>query len=155
MLQFITHQTEKYNTIEGAKIALKGGCRWIQLRMKNSSEDEILKTALMLKEICFKYGATLIIDDHVSICKMINADGVHLGKNDMCPKEASKILGCNVVVGGTANTYEDIEMLVAKGVDYIGLGPFRFTKTKENLSPVLGLEGYKNIMKRCEDLLRT
>ena len=83
MLQFITHNTEKYNTIEGAKLALEGGCRWIQLRMKDSSEDEIFRAGFIIQQLCFKYGATLIIDDHVSICKMLNADGVHLGKNDM------------------------------------------------------------------------
>lgn len=151
MLQFITHNTEKYNTIEGAKLALEGGCRWIQLRMKDSSEDEIFRAGFIIQQLCFKYGATLIIDDHVSICKMLNADGVHLGKNDMCPLEAREILGENKVIGGTANTFDDIVSLVQKGVDYVGLGPFRFTTTKKNLSPILGLDGYIDIIKKCDE----
>ncbi|MDR2692557.1 MAG: thiamine phosphate synthase, partial [Dysgonamonadaceae bacterium] len=95
------------------------------------------------------YGADLYINDHVEICRRIGATGVHLGKSDMPPGEARKILGKNFIIGGTANTFEDILRLNAEGVDYIGLGPFRFTATKKNLSPVLGLPGYKQIMEQC------
>ena len=109
--------------------------------MKNAPRTEIVKTGFVLQELCYKYGATLIIDDEVQICKDLNSDGVHLGKNDMDPEEARKILGNTKVIGGTANTFEDIVTLVNKGVDDIGLGPFRFTTTKDNLSPILGIEG--------------
>jgi thiamine-phosphate pyrophosphorylase len=68
---------------------------------------------------------------------------------DMPPREARKILGDSFIIGGTANTFEDILHLKAEGVDYIGLGPFRFTSTKKNLSPVLGLSGYLQIMGQC------
>jgi thiamine-phosphate pyrophosphorylase len=79
----------------------------------------------------------------------VNATGVHLGKTDMPPAEARRILGDGFIIGGTANTFEDIRRLTDEGVDYIGLGPFRFTATKKNLSPILGLEGYKDILSRC------
>ena len=151
MLQFITNKTEKYDILESAKIALEGGCKWIQLRMKNSLQSEIFRTGFELQQLCYQYGATLIIDDEVEICKDLNCDGVHLGKEDMDPLKARAILGETKVIGGTANTYEDIVNLVEKGVDYIGLGPFRFTTTKEKLSPILGIEGYRNILDKCKE----
>lgn len=149
MLQFITHQNNQYSTIEGAKEALEGGCKWIQLRMKDSTIDEVKATALELKEICKKYEALLILDDHVELTAELEIDGVHLGKCDMPPADARKKIGEQYIIGGTANTFEDIQQLVAQDVDYIGLGPFRFTETKKKLSPVLGLEGYKKIMEEC------
>ncbi|MCU6769920.1 thiamine phosphate synthase [Barnesiella propionica] len=149
MLQFITHQNNQYSTIEGAKEALEGGCKWIQLRMKDSTIDEVKATALELKEICKKYEALLILDDHVELTAELEIDGVHLGKYDMPPADARKKIGEQYIIGGTANTFEDIQQLVAQDVDYIGLGPFRFTETKKKLSPVLGLEGYKKIMEEC------
>lgn len=148
-LLFITHQTERYTCLQSVEIALKGGCRMIQLRMKEAPPREVEQTGILAKSLCRKYGADLYIDDHVEICRRIGATGVHLGKSDMPPGEARKILGKNFIIGGTANTFEDILRLNAERVDYIGLGPFRFTATKKNLSPVLGLSGYKQIMKQC------
>jgi thiamine-phosphate pyrophosphorylase len=98
---------------------------------------------------CRDHNVKLIINDNVELAKTIGSDGVHLGKSDMNPADARKILGENVIIGGTANTFEDIERLAKQNVNYIGLGPFRFTSTKKNLSPVLGLEGYENILKQC------
>ena len=150
-LLFITHQTEKYSYLDAVYIALEGGCHHIQLRMKDVSPSDIEKTAMQAKEICNRYGAKLYIDDHVAICKNSSAAGIHLGKLDMPPLDARKILGAGFIIGGTANTYEDIYRLNNEGADYIGLGPFRFTTTKKNLSPILGLSGYKNIMQKCRE----
>ena len=146
MLQFITHSNEKYDYLTSAIEALKGGCHWIQLRMKNIPEQTVIATALQLKEYCRKYNAKLILDDHVQATLKTGADGVHLGKNDMSPSDARKILGNGYIIGGTANTLDDIERLIKEGVDYIGLGPFRYTETKKNLSPILGIDGYKKIL---------
>lgn len=150
-LQFITHRTERYDFMESAAIALAGGCRWIQLRMKDCSFKETLETAINMKALCLQYGATLIIDDHVSITASIQAHGVHLGKNDMSVPEARNILGSDYIIGGTANTFNDLKRLVSEGVNYVGLGPFRFTQTKQNLSPVIGLEGYRRIIEQCTE----
>ena len=145
-LQFITHYTEQYTYAESARMALEGGCRWIQLRMKNASREEWLQTGAEVEALCRRYGATFIIDDHVDMVKILNADGVHLGKNDMLIDEARRILGPGHIIGGTANTIEDVEMHARRGADYIGCGPYRFTTTKERLAPVLGTEGYRKIM---------
>ena len=147
MLQFITHYTDTIGYLDSVRIALEGGCRWVQLRMKNATVDEIRPVALEAQRLCREAGATFIIDDHVALVKEIGADGVHLGKNDMPIDEARRILGPTYIIGGTANTFEDVLMHYHNGADYIGCGPFRFTTTKEKLSPVLGLEGYRNIVR--------
>lgn len=146
MIQFITHKNERYGYTEGARLALEGGCRWIQLRMKDATDDEARPIACEILKMCKEYGAKFIIDDRVSLTKEIGADGVHLGKNDMPVDEARRILGTDYIIGGTANTFEDIKRLARQGADYIGCGPFRFTTTKKNLSPVLGLDGYTDIV---------
>ena len=146
MVQFITHYTERYSHLDSVRIALEGGCRWIQLRMKEASPKDILPIAKEAMSLCRKYDATFIIDDFVELAKQIGADGVHLGKNDMPIAEARKILGKDFIIGGTANTFEDVQMLYKTGANYIGCGPFRFTTTKKNLSPILGLEGYQQII---------
>ena len=146
MVQFITHYTERYTYLDSVRIALEGGCRWIQLRMKEASPKDILPIAKEAMSLCRKYDATFIIDDFVELAKQIGADGVHLGKNDMPIAKARKILGKDFIIGGTANTFEDVQMLYKAGANYIGCGPFRFTTTKKNLSPTLGLEGYQQII---------
>lgn len=151
MIQFITHSNERYDHVEGAKLALQGGCRWIQLRMKDAMETDFLRAAKKIRRLCDEYHATFILDDHVEWVGLTGADGVHLGKNDMPVDEARKMLGRNKIIGGTANTFEDVERLSRQGADYIGCGPFRFTTTKKNLSPVLGLEGYRDITAQMKD----
>lgn len=149
-LQFITHFTEKYSYFDAARLALEGGCRWIQLRMKEASEAEVEAEAIRVRDLCRKYGATFIIDDHVALAKKVQADGVHLGKNDMPIEEARRILGDAFIIGGTANTFEDVKRHWQAGANYIGCGPFRFTTTKKNLSPILGLEGYRQILQQMK-----
>lgn len=148
-LQFITHYTQEYSYIDSARIALEGGCRWIQLRMKDTCEELMTETALKVQEMCKEYGATFIIDDNVMLAKRIGADGVHLGKSDMPIKEARKIVGEEFIIGGTVNSFEDILFNKQTALpNYFGCGPFRFTSTKKNLAPILGYDGYKNIINR-------
>lgn len=141
MLQFITHTSDRLEDV------LRGGCRWVQLRMKDATDEEVLAVGAEVHRLCRKYGATFIVDDRVGLVGPLDADGVHLGKNDMAPSEARKILGAKII-GATANTMEDVERALAEGADYLGIGPFRFTTTKKNLAPVLGLDGYRRIMAR-------
>ena len=146
MIQFITHSNNRYGYVDGARLALEGGCRWVQLRMKEATEAEFMAAAAEIGRLCKEHGATFVLDDHVEWVEKTGSDGVHLGKNDMPIDEARKILGSDKIIGGTANTFEDVERLYRQGADYIGCGPFRFTTTKKNLSPVLGLEGYQHII---------
>lgn len=150
MIQFITHSNTRYDYVEGARLALEGGCRWIQLRMKDAQEVDFLLAAKQIGAMCKEYGATFILDDHVEWVGITGADGVHLGKNDMPVDEARNQLGANRIIGGTANTFEDVERLWRQGANYIGCGPYRFTITKKNLSPVLGLDGYRHIISKMK-----
>ena len=149
-LQFISHQNEKMTYLDGIREALAGGCKWIQLRMKGSTDEEVRPIALKIKKLCKEQNATFLIDDRVQLVKELQIDGVHLGKNDMPIAEARKILGDDFIIGGTANTFEDIKAHYEAGADYIGCGPFRFTTTKEKLSPILGLEGYREIIQKMK-----
>lgn len=148
-LQFITHHNDRYSYIDSARLALEGGCRWIQLRMKGVNENEVEHTAILIQEMCKERGATFIIDDNVLLAKRIGADGVHLGKEDMPIAEARAILGQGYIVGATVNSFDDI-MTHLRGArpDYFGCGPYRFTTTKERLAPTLGAEGYRSIVHR-------
>ena len=151
-LQFITHHNERYSYIDSARIALEGGCRWIQLRMKEADEAILESAAITIQRMCREYGATFIIDDNVALTKRIGADGVHLGKNDMPVAEARKMLGEGYIIGATVNTFDDIvNALHTATPDYFGCGPFRHTTTKRNLAPILGLEGYRHIISRMRE----
>lgn len=152
MLQYISHFTPQISYTEGIRMALEGGCRWIQLRMKDAPAEEIIACAEEVIPLCRRHGAKFLLDDHVELVRQLGADGVHLGKNDMPVDEARKILGPDIIIGGTANTMEDIIRLHKQGADYIGCGPFRFTTTKKNLSPILGLDGYKSIVLKMKEL---
>ena len=165
MIQFISHYTERYSYLDGIRMALDGGCRWIQLRMKRPQTtanvpaadeeqrylDTLRETALQAQTLCRHYDATFIIDDHVALVKEIGADGVHLGKNDMPIAEARRILGNDCIIGGTANTFEDVRKHYEASANYIGCGPFRFTTTKQGLSPILGLDGYRSIVRQMKE----
>lgn len=149
-LQLITHPVNGRSEIEGARLALEGGCKWVQLRMKETPVEEVKKVALELLPLCKQYEAVMIIDDYVELAKEVGADGVHLGKMDMNPKDARAILGDEFIIGGTCNSFDDI-LSIKDDVDYIGCGPFRFTTTKKKLAPVLGLEGYQEIVWKCRE----
>lgn len=145
-LQYISYGNtfeEQYNNILSA---LDAGIQWIQLRWKNANENEIHQLAEKIKIKCDEYPAVLIINDYPKIAKNTDAHGVHLGLNDLPIPEVKKILNPNQWIGGTANTLNDVLQRINEQVTYIGLGPFRYTSTKKNLSPILGIEGYKKII---------
>lgn len=150
-IQFITHENDRFSYIEGAKLALSGGCKWVQLRMKNATDEEFISVGHKILHLCRSHQATFIVDDRVHLVNELGADGVHLGKNDMPVDKARAMLGKEKIIGGTANTFADIQKLAADGVDYIGCGPFRYTTTKQNLAPLLGLEGYETLLKQMEE----
>lgn len=143
-LHFITSDDGALSHIEQIKIVLDSGVTWVQLRAKNLNEKEFLKLAEATKDLTDQYKASLIINDHHLIASMVEASGVHIGKEDASPQEARKFL-LEQIVGGTANDLNDVKRIISH-VDYIGLGPLRFTKTKKKLSAILGLEGFKNII---------
>lgn len=150
-LHFISQENERMSHIDSIRLALEAGCRWIQLRVKNRPEEEVLPIAWEATRLCDCYGAKLIINDFPRVALAVDAYGLHLGLTDMPVPEARALVGVEMIIGGTANTWEDIARRVDEGADYVGLGPFRFTNTKQNLSPILGLEGYLPLMTQMRE----
>lgn len=148
-LQYISQGETHEEQLRNIHEALDAGCDWIQLRHKNAGEEALLQLGESVKKLCSDYRATFIMNDHPVLAKMIDADGVHLGLTDMSISAARAILG-NKIIGGTANTYDDVMKRIAEKADYVGVGPLRFTTTKENLSPVLGFGGYAEINNRMK-----
>ena len=155
MLQFITHPSERNSLAEEVQMALEGGCKWIQLRLKDATDEEFRQTALEIIPMCKENEAFLVFDDRVELAMEMSVHGVHLGKNDMNPLVARETMGAEAIIGCTANTAADIKAFRGWDVDYVGLGPFPPTTTRAKLSPLLGLEGYAAIVKevRQADIL--
>lgn len=149
MLQYITSTSSPVSVVEQVRQVLEGGCRWIQVRMKDASDEEITKAMEEIKPMCLDKEAFLILNDRVELAKTLDVGGVHIGKMDMLPSQARMILGPAAVIGVTANTIDDVLAVQALDIDYIGIGPYRYTETKKNLAPVLGLEGIEAI---CRDM---
>lgn len=147
-LQYISNGISVNEQLESIQKALDSGCSWIQLRFKN--ENEVEKLAEKVKILCSSYQATFIVNDFVHVAKNVEADGLHLGLEDESVASAREILGENKIIGGSTNTFEDVLKRIEEKCDYIGLGPFRFTQTKDRLSPVLGLGKYAFIQQELE-----
>jgi thiamine-phosphate pyrophosphorylase len=150
-LQYISQGDTQEEQLNNIQKALEFGCRWIQLRFKKANAETLEQTALLAKELCQKFDALFIINDHINLAKKIDADGVHLGLTDSSIQEARELLGDKKIIGGTANSYEDVIQRYHERCNYVGLGPYKFTITKEKLSPIVGLEGYKEIISKLEN----
>jgi thiamine-phosphate pyrophosphorylase len=145
-LYYISQQTKTKTHTTAIREVLEAGCRLVQLRIKDEPEEKVLQQAQEAKALCDRYQAKLIVNDFPHIAAAIGAWGIHVGLQDMPVAAVRSIVGKQMIVGGTANTFEHVQQRAQEGVDYIGLGPYRFTTTKQKLSPVLGLEGYQRIM---------
>lgn len=152
MLQYITNTDCALPVVDQVAAVIEGGCRWIQIRMKEATDEEVAEVVEKVKPLCLKEEAFLLLNDRVELAKELNVGGVHVGKSDMSPAKARAILGAAAVIGVTANTIEDIIAVKDLDIDYIGIGPYAATTTKKNLSPILGLEGIGNICREMRQL---
>lgn len=150
-LHYISQGNTPKEHLENIQKACSSGAELVQLRLKNISEKKHLKWAQEAREITSHFQTRLIINDDYKIAKTVKADGVHLGSTDVCPTVARTHLYTWQMIGGSAHNLQDCENLISKDVDYISLGPFRFTNTKANIPTILGLNGYTAIM----DVLKT
>jgi len=131
----------------------EAGARWIQVRMKNAEPQYWINTACAVVKICREHGAVCIINDSVAVAIAAAADGVHLGKEDGNWREARRELGRSMLLGGTVNNEKDAARAIkANCLDYVGVGPWRFTATKKNLSPVLGESGVRLLVAMMDGL---
>lgn len=121
---------------EAVEQAISGGCTLVQLREKNCSTRDFLKTAFKIKEICGKHNVPLIINDRVDIALAVDCDGVHVGQNDMPARVARRLLGDDKIIGVSASNLEKAIEAQNDGADYIGVGALFSTSTKANTNPV-------------------
>ena len=147
-LHYISQAADGSSHLEAIEKVLLAGGKWIQLRVKNQGEEAVLPLAIAAAALCKKHGAKLIVNDYPHVALKAGADGVHLGLDDMPVALARTIVGPGMIIGGTANTFAHLQQRAGEGADYIGLGPYRFTTTKQKLSPVIGLEGYVNLLEQ-------
>lgn len=152
MLQFITNTEASATPAEQIRGFISGGGRWVQIRMKEASDEEIEKVVADVKPLCLETETFLLLDDRVELAKKLDVGGVHLGREDMLPSRARMLLGPAAVIGVTANTLDDIKAVRSLDIDYIGMGPYADTKTKKNLAPILGLEGIRDLCTGMERL---
>jgi thiamine-phosphate pyrophosphorylase len=146
-LMCITQDLGPMPPVEQAARLCSAGARWIQLRMKGAPQDEWLAAAHKVVAICRNYGAICIINDSVEIALQTGADGAHLGHKDMDWIEARRLLGPDRILGGTVNRTHEAEKAARAGcLDYVGVGPLRFTRTKKDLAPLQGFDGIRTFL---------
>lgn len=143
---YITHPNDRFSYEEQVIAVLKGGANWIQYRKKEGKSEDLLREVLSLKKIIKSYKATLIINDYVDLAIEVDADGVHVGKEDEHPSSVRERIGKDKIIGFSTNSYADLLEYSEFDINYFGLGPFKFTTTKQKLSDVIGIEGYETII---------
>lgn len=144
-LQYISQGSTETDQLAGIQRVLDAGIKWVQVRWKEADQAELSNLLEIVKPLCQSYNAYLCINDQVELAKEFEADALHLGLNDSPIAESRAIVGSATLIGGTANNFQDIKQRIEERVDYIGLGPLRFTSTKKSLSPILGYQGYEEI----------
>lgn len=151
MLQYITNTDCGVPVVDQVKAVIEGGGRWIQIRMKDASDEEISEVIGEIMPLCLETESFLILNDRVELAKTLQVGGVHLGREDMLPAQARTVLGAGAVIGVTANTFDDVLAVRALDIDYIGIGPFKYTSTKKKLAPILGLEGIRDLCRKMHE----
>ncbi|KAI9485423.1 MAG: Hydroxyethylthiazole kinase family-domain-containing protein [Benjaminiella poitrasii] len=130
--------------------ALEGGVTLVQLREKDTETGPFIDFARKVKELTRRYGVPLIINDRLDVAQAVDAEGVHIGQDDMPLKQARAILGPKKIIGVSCNTEEEAAIAIRDGADYLGIGAVWFTSTKKNIKEPLGIEGVKKILKSME-----
>lgn len=124
--------TENQTLYEQLEDALIGGVTCVQLREKNLSEEDFIQEAVEIRELCRKYNVPLIINDNLNVAIKSNADGIHVGQEDVSAAEIRKLVGDNFIIGVTAKTVEQAKKAENDGADYIGVGAVFPSPTKTN-----------------------
>jgi thiamine-phosphate pyrophosphorylase len=129
---------------EAAAAAIAGGVKLIQYRAKNLSKREAYSRSLRLRELAHQNGVTLLINDWADLALAVQADGVHLGQDDLPPSAARAVLGPGRIIGVSAHTPEQAKAAESEGADYLGIGPIFPSRTKQGRPP-LGCDSLRRI----------
>lgn len=151
MLQFITKSDSQINVVEQIKGAIAGGCRWIQVNMKDASDDDIKCVINEVKPLCQESESILILSDRVELVKELELDGVHLDKGAMLPTQAREILGAGPIIGVVANSFSDISQIRYFDIDYISVGPYKHPESSTADSPIISTDDYASIMEQIHE----
>lgn len=116
--------------LQQVQCALKGGVTCVQLREKHLDDEEFLKEAIAMKQLCEQYHVPFIINDNVDIAIKCHADGVHVGQNDMDVKEVRSLVGDKMMIGVSTQTLDQALKAQRDGADYLGVGSMFVTTTK-------------------------
>lgn len=137
-------------TGETAQAIMDGGAKILQLRAKKLSSRKFLETARIIRKITKDRGAVFIVNDRVDIALMTDADGVHLGQDDLPVKEARRLLGNNKIIGYSTHNLREARVAKKLPVDYISFGPIFPTKTKEDAQMPKGIKGLSEVRKAVD-----
>jgi thiamine-phosphate pyrophosphorylase len=136
----------QFSHLELAELAIAGGADTIQFREKSGETRQMIYIAEQMQALCKTAGVTFIINDRVDVALASHADGVHLGQSDFPIPLARKLLGNEVIIGGSAGTLEEARNCLLEGADYIGFGPVYPTLSKEDAGPAGGRELLKQVV---------
>ncbi len=129
--------TTNRRDLEGIVLqALKAGAKMVQYREKFLNDNEKISQAKLLASLCKKYNSLFIVNDRIDIALAVDADGVHLGQEDIPTKIARKLLGSDKIIGRSTHSLEEIKRAEDEGCDYIGIGPIFSSETKKKLNPI-------------------
>lgn len=132
-------------TLEVVQEAVAAGVQVVQLREKTFSSRELVEIGLAIREITRQHGVHFIVNDRVDVALAVEADGVHLGQQDIPVKYARQIMGSQKIIGISATTLAEALEARKAGADYLGVGPIFTTQSKPDAAAALGLEGLKQI----------
>lgn len=150
---YLTQDLPNRSHAEQTRIACEAGANWIQYRCLSKTDEELIAEIHEVAAICDDWGVTLVLTDHFHLLDQVDAQGVHVEDMKADFKAIRNQIGEDKTLGGSANTFEDVcRMNQAGQVDYIGLGPFSITLTKPNNYPLLGIDGYKTILQKMDDI---
>lgn len=150
-IYFISQDIIGYPHADQIEDVCSAGVRMVQFRSKTLSIEQQINEGKAIREICTKYQCYFIVNDSPQIAKACGADGVHLGSDDILIEEARKILGEEKIIGYACSSLEEFQKLLNKDIDYLSIGPYKFTETKANLPAVLGLDGYQHIFRQLKE----
>ncbi|CAG7622401.1 thiamine phosphate synthase [Paenibacillus allorhizosphaerae] len=129
---------EGKSALHTVREALRGGVTMVQLREKKAQLRDTLKAGAALRELCREYGVPFIVNDRVDVAMLLEADGVHVGQDDLPAREARKLLGDDKIIGVSAGTMEEAEWAMEQGADYLGVGAVYATLTKGDAGAPIG-----------------
>jgi thiamine-phosphate pyrophosphorylase len=146
-LYMVTVESAGRTHLEVAEAALKGGAITIQYRDKVSSSRVMMERAVAIRKLTEEHDALFIVNDRIDIAMAAEADGVHLGQDDVDIDTAKRIMGNNYIIGISATNYDEAIVAANKGADYVGVGPIFPTLSKDDVAEPIGIEGLSKIRK--------